>query len=813
MLRLSILGGAALEGTDSVQSVLAQPKRLAVLAFLALRMSRGVQRRDTLLGLFWPESDDERARNALNVALYSLRRALGPGIMVSRGREEVGLDPAELWCDAVAFEEALDAGLLEEALELYRGELLPGYFLSNAPEFERWLDGERARLAHRAFKAARMLAEGAEAVGDHPAAAEWARRMLAIVPGSEQSLRRLIVLLDRMGDRAGAVRAYDRFARQVNEDLELDPSPETRALVEAIRTRVTVREDGVGDPAAPRADPRTASPRRVGEVGIQGGAPALSRVVSVGRGRTRLVLSVATLVVILGVVGAGYGLSRGSSGSEPEAASVARAYFEGELELREGRYAAAVRAFERAIAADSGFAQAYYGLSKASNWTAESGRSVWAAEQALRRADRAPPEFRLRIEAWHAYLNGEPALAERLYRTILAHDPADVDAWFYLGETQYHWMPSLGQPAAESRMAWQQVLDREPENAGALIHLARVAAIEGHRAEFDALSARFTRLSPGIQETIGLRLLRAFAFGDRAERERTAQELVQTEGNVRRSTVLAAVAHSNDLAGAPELLVPWIIPTAENPAGRVLEYLLWAEMEIARGRIDAADEVLDTVLTFQPGLALEYRGMIAALDFLDLAPSWRLEVRRALGGPAPPDGGYGRELPWREFLGGMIDVRLGDLAAAARAAAEIERFSGNEIDAFHALGLARQLRAEMARAAGRFHEALALLEEPRLRPADLLPTVLSYPRAHERWLRAELHHALGHDAEALRLYATFPDPQGYDLMYLAPSHLRRAEIHEAAGVPEKADWHRARVIALWRNSDVELRPERLPERP
>jgi hypothetical protein len=68
---------------------------------------------------------------------------------------------------------------------------------------------------------------------------------VSLAPLDERLLRRLIKLLDRVGDRAGAVREYELFARRLDDALELEPSPETRALVEEVRARSQVPPDRV----------------------------------------------------------------------------------------------------------------------------------------------------------------------------------------------------------------------------------------------------------------------------------------------------------------------------------------------------------------------------------------------------------------------------------------------------------------------------------------------------------------------------------------------------------------------------------------
>src|SRR2546422_8433970 len=136
MVEFRLLGTLSLTTADGreVGSLLSQPRRLALLAYLAAATPRGPHRRDTLLALFWPEFDQEHARAALRQSLHVLRSALGADAMVSRGDEEIGLDFERIWCDVAAFAGAIVGGELGQALDLYRGNLLEGFFISDAPE-------------------------------------------------------------------------------------------------------------------------------------------------------------------------------------------------------------------------------------------------------------------------------------------------------------------------------------------------------------------------------------------------------------------------------------------------------------------------------------------------------------------------------------------------------------------------------------------------------------------------------------------------------------------------------------------------------
>ncbi len=242
MIEFRTLGTLDLRDSSGsrVSAVLVHPKRVALLAYLAVATPRGFHRRDTLLGLFWPESSQEHARASLRKAVHHLRRALGKDVIVGRGDEELSMAPDLLWCDAVTFEDAVDAHDESSALELYRGPLLDGFFVADTPELERWIESERARLRDRAFEAAWRRAER-EAEGGHAIeAAVWGRRAAALAPDDEGALRRLVTLLDRFGDRAGAMSSYDDFARRLRQDHDVEPSAETQALMRVVRNRSAV---------------------------------------------------------------------------------------------------------------------------------------------------------------------------------------------------------------------------------------------------------------------------------------------------------------------------------------------------------------------------------------------------------------------------------------------------------------------------------------------------------------------------------------------------------------------------------------------
>ena len=320
-IRLRTLGGLQLQGAagEELRSVLAQPRRVALFLYLALATPRGLHRRDTLLALFWPEQDEAHARNALSQAVHFLRRTLGTDVIVSRADTELGLDWERLWCDAVAFETTPDAGKTAEALELYRGPLLEGFHVSDvAPEFDRWLDEQRVRLARRYAEALEHMATACETSHDFAGAVLWLRRLAAHDPFSSRVTLRLMRALAAAGDPAAAMQHARVHETLLREELQAPPDPQVAALVRELQA-------GRGErvPPAPvldhvvvgAANPPPATPRGI--------APVEPRTSGWRLGRRSVTLSLAAAAVV-----AGLALTHGRVGGTPPISCLAVLPFE-----------------------------------------------------------------------------------------------------------------------------------------------------------------------------------------------------------------------------------------------------------------------------------------------------------------------------------------------------------------------------------------------------------------------------------------------------------------------------------------------------
>ena len=234
---LYLLGGIALQGVAPEQSerLTTQSKVVGLLAYLALAAPGTFTRRDRIVGLLWPELDQGHARTALRKAVHHARSVLGEEALTSRGDEELALSPDALWSDVRALRTAVERGQLALAVELYRGDLMPGFHLTECHDFDAWLEGERSSLLEEAVAACWALAKHLESGSNYTDASRLAKKAARLDRTNERALRRSLKMLDRLGDRAGALSLYDEFVKRLRKELDVDPSAETAKIAEDLR--------------------------------------------------------------------------------------------------------------------------------------------------------------------------------------------------------------------------------------------------------------------------------------------------------------------------------------------------------------------------------------------------------------------------------------------------------------------------------------------------------------------------------------------------------------------------------------------------
>lgn len=193
-------------------------KHLALLIYLA-RSPRG-RARDHLIGTFWPEKDDQKARHSLNEALRVLRRVLGDDLVTEA--DVVRLSPG-----AVRTDLDTPGG---------HGVFLEGFALPDAPAFEDWVARERVALRGAALEGLVAQGERALAQGSLRDARDAALRALALDDRHEPSVRLFMRSAALAGDRVAALEAFAALERRLRDELGAAPEPETGKLVERIRS-------------------------------------------------------------------------------------------------------------------------------------------------------------------------------------------------------------------------------------------------------------------------------------------------------------------------------------------------------------------------------------------------------------------------------------------------------------------------------------------------------------------------------------------------------------------------------------------------
>ena len=204
-------------------------KTRALLAYLAATAKPHT--RTHLTEMFCASAVDPAG--SLRWHLSRIRR-LGSDI-IETTRHSVAINSA-LTTDVGAFAAAIDVDERVRAVQLYTGDLLDGLTLADAPAFELWLLGERARLRHLFVRVATELLEQQIAENRIDEAIPVAKKMLTHESLHEKIHARLMWLYAQSGQREAALAQFDRCRQLLWDELAVEVSAETRTLHEQIQT-------------------------------------------------------------------------------------------------------------------------------------------------------------------------------------------------------------------------------------------------------------------------------------------------------------------------------------------------------------------------------------------------------------------------------------------------------------------------------------------------------------------------------------------------------------------------------------------------
>ncbi|NNC92516.1 MAG: AAA family ATPase [Acidimicrobiia bacterium] len=316
-LQIRLLGGLLIEsGGRNLPRIPSRPGR-SLFAFLVLNRDRQLSR-DLLAGMFWPDMPDNQARRRLSQALWQIQTLFieggvtGPYIIATPNT--VRFNPAaDYWLDVEVFETAANPlkdtpagasrvdgnpGALAEAVDLYRGDLLAGFY-------DDWLLMDQQRLRQLYYRALAHLAMMHKSRGEFESALVYARRLVSLEPLREDAHRDVMRLCLLAGRPNEALLQYEVCYSALADELGAEPEAATTELFESIaaqrragrRPFVPAARSPLFDLATPvpmvgREVPRTAALEAI-EGALSGRGVALLVEGEPGIGKTRLLEAIA----------------------------------------------------------------------------------------------------------------------------------------------------------------------------------------------------------------------------------------------------------------------------------------------------------------------------------------------------------------------------------------------------------------------------------------------------------------------------------------------------------------------------------------
>ena len=491
----------------------------------------------------------------------------------------------------------------------------------------------------------------------------------------------------------------------------------------------------------------------------------------------------------------------------------AKEYLTGEQLMRTGRYRESAAAFDRAIELDSTFALAYYRKSIAADWIdAYDIRS--SADRAFEYSDRLSERDRGLLNALRLRRNGRVVEAEQAFRTQIHVYPDDVEALVQFGETLFHDHQRRGRSIQESMVPFQRVLQLEPGNLIALIHLARLYAISDSTQKLAETAELLAEIAPDSERAREVEALYVHVLADTAGIRTLNEKLLGKPWYYRIYAVLGVDRFARNARAAEDIL-------ADRESDIPLLAVNVPIVRLERGRLDGA------------------RAFLAQQKFRDI-PSWNVfEALVLTSGLVPPDparmGSLAARLEtmdpeallssfWlppyedmtpefsvfvRDYYRALLLVHLDRIPEARAILDDMARR-----DYLVGLGTMQRdaeliLESEILLREGARMEALEVLRSVEYQVPHAVTVVPIGDQARSRLVRAELEQDLG-DTRAAEAFLEGLDESWspWDGMYRSSVYRLKGAIAEDDGRIEEAILNYTRLLELWQDCDPELLPIR-----
>lgn len=247
MLQFQLLGGFKVTYLDQPIPGLTRLRMQSLLAYLLLHCDVP-QLRAHISFTFWPDSSDSQARTNLRRELLQLRRVLPQSEdYLYTDSQVIQWNPAAAYSlDVNDFVAALTAAettdnaqqhadLLQKAVTLYQGNLLPGLY-------DEWILAKREELDQQYVRALEQLTALHADDRDYTAAIQVAQRLLRHDPLNESIYLRLMEFYAHQNDRARALHTYHTCVTVLARELDIAPGVEVQRLYEQLYLKGTAGE-------------------------------------------------------------------------------------------------------------------------------------------------------------------------------------------------------------------------------------------------------------------------------------------------------------------------------------------------------------------------------------------------------------------------------------------------------------------------------------------------------------------------------------------------------------------------------------------
>jgi DNA-binding SARP family transcriptional activator len=248
MLRVHLFGNLRIADNERKLECFASNRAKELFCYLLLHRDHP-HARETLAGRFWADCDKNQSRKYLRQALWQLNQSIrdtgcGRAIrLINVDGEFVSWDEqADVWVDVFCFEIAFESARqtaghrlsdacaddLRRAVALYEGDLMEGWY-------QDWCLFHRERLHNNYLVLLEKLMDYAELQRDYEGGLAYGERLLNRDRVRERSYVRVMRLQYLAGDRAGAIRQFQRCVAALREELDIKPSRRTVEVYERIR--------------------------------------------------------------------------------------------------------------------------------------------------------------------------------------------------------------------------------------------------------------------------------------------------------------------------------------------------------------------------------------------------------------------------------------------------------------------------------------------------------------------------------------------------------------------------------------------------